>query len=155
MNFYKRLSRASSQNEIDGIEEEIVDLYGRTPMQVNSLLIIMAIRLIMKELRVSKLDYSKGQLIISFDVSTIVKPEPLIQWVQKKPQSRLAPGDKILYQIGSIESSERANASLSVLRDLISLTNEPELDSANMMAQPGESKVKYKFFKKRAFGTKQ
>ena len=155
MNFYKRLSRASSQNEIDGIEEEIVDLYGRTPMQVNSLLIIMAIRLIMKELRVSKLDYSKGQLIISFDASTIVKPEPLIQWVQKKPQSRLAPGDKILYQIGSIESSERANASLNVLRDLISLTNEPELDSANMMAQPGESKVKYKFFKKRAFGTKQ
>ncbi|MFA6222375.1 MAG: transcription-repair coupling factor [Desulfomonilaceae bacterium] len=155
MNFYKRLSRASSRNEIDGIEEEIVDLYGRTPTQVNSLLIIMAIRLIMKELRVSKLDYSKEQLIISFDPSTNMRPESLIQWVQKKPKSRLAPGDKILYQIGSVESTERATASLSVLRDLIALTNEPDIDRTNTTPQSGESRVKYKFFKKRAFGTKQ
>ncbi|MCX5873631.1 MAG: transcription-repair coupling factor [Deltaproteobacteria bacterium] len=155
MNFYKRLSRASSQPEIDGIEEEIVDLYGITPEQVRSLLTIMGIRLVLKELRISKLDYAKGSLILTFDQSTIVSPESLIKWVQEKRKARLAPGDRLIYQIGLVDSTERAKLSLTTLRELLSLTKGQEKDQTFYTGQPWEPTVKYKLFKKKSFGLRK
>ncbi len=154
MNFYKRLSRASSQSEIDGIEEEIIDLYGKTPEQVNALLSIMAIRLVMKELRVSKLDYAKGDLVISFDESTIVTPESVIKWVQKNQNVRILPGDKLVYQIGSVDLKERTDKALVVLRELLYLTNDQKMDQTSSIVEPGQPLVKYKLFKKKWLGSK-
>lgn len=154
MNFYKRLSRSSSQSEIDQIAEEIIDLYGKTPEQVETLLIIMTIRLVMKELLVSKLDYSKGRLIISFDESTTLTPESLIKWVQDRKNAGIAPGDKMIYQIDSIDSKERASIALGVLRELLHLTKNQKLDQTNNTEKSEQPLVKYKLFKKKAFGSK-
>ncbi|HMK34748.1 MAG TPA: transcription-repair coupling factor, partial [Desulfomonilaceae bacterium] len=38
MNLYKRLSRASGSSEIDEIEEEILDLYGKSPIEATHLI---------------------------------------------------------------------------------------------------------------------
>lgn len=154
MNFYKRLSRASSQSEIDGIEEEIIDLYGKTPEQVNALLSIMAIRLVMKELLVSKLDYAKGDLVISFDESTIVTPESLIKWVQENQNVRILPGDKLVYHTGSVDLKERTDKALVVLRELLYLTNDQKMDQTSSIVEPGQPLVKYKLFKKKSLGSK-
>jgi transcription-repair coupling factor (superfamily II helicase) len=151
MNFYKRLSRASSQAEIDGIEEEIVDLYGRSPEQVNALFGIMKLRLVMKELRILKLDYVKGSLVISFDQSTTVTPGSLIKWVQKEPSAQLAPGDKLIYQIGLIDSTQRANVGFKVLSELLNLTKDETIDETSLNGNSVEPKVKYKLFKKKVF----
>ena len=155
MNFYKRLSRASSQGEIDGIEEEIIDLYGKAPEQVNSLLSIMAIRLVMKELLVSKLDYAKGDLIISFNESTIVTPETLIKWVQEKQKVRILPGDKLVYKIGSVDSKERANIAFDVLKELLYLTKDQKMEQTSNIAETAQPLVKYKLFKKKTLGSKK
>ena len=151
MNFYKRLSRASSQAEIDGIEEEIVDLYGRSPEQVNALFGIMKLRLVMKELRILKLDYVKGSLVISFDQSTTVTPGSLIKWVQKEPSAQLAPGDKLIYQIGLIDSTQRANVGFKILSELLNLTKDETIDETSLNRNSVEPKVKYKLFKKKVF----
>ncbi len=151
MNFYKRLSRASSQSEIEGIEEEIVDLYGRTPEQVNALFGIMRLRLVMKEIRVSKLDYVKGSLMISFDQSTTITPGSLIKWVQEEPDASLAPGDKLIYQIGLIDSTRRANACLKILSELLNLTKDEKIDETSLNRSSLEPQVKYKLFKKKVF----
>jgi transcription-repair coupling factor (superfamily II helicase) len=151
MNFYKRLSRASSQAEIDGIEEEIVDLYGRSPEQVNALFGIMKLRLVMKELRILKLDYVKGSLVISFDQSTTVTPGSLIKWVQKEPSAQLAPGDKLIYQIGLIDSTQRANVGFKILSELLNLTKDETIDETSLNRNSVETKVKYKLFKKKVF----
>lgn len=151
MNFYKRLSRASSHAEIDGIEEEIVDLYGRSPEQVNALFGIMKLRLVMKELRILKLDYVKGSLVISFDQSTTVTPGSLIKWVQKEPSAQLAPGDKLIYQIGLIDSTQRANVGFKILSELLNLTKDETIDETSLNRNSVETKVKYKLFKKKVF----
>jgi transcription-repair coupling factor (superfamily II helicase) len=145
------LSRASSHAEIDGIEEEIVDLYGRSPEQVNALFGIMKLRLVMKELRILKLDYVKGSLVISFDQSTTVTPGSLIKWVQKEPSAQLAPGDKLIYQIGLIDSTQRANVGFKILSELLNLTKDETIDETSLNRNSVETKVKYKLFKKKVF----
>jgi transcription-repair coupling factor (superfamily II helicase) len=108
MNLYKRLSRAESLDEIGEIEEEMLDLYGKSPVPVNNLLGIMRIRVAMKRIRILKMDYSNQDLVVTFNADTPVIPERLIAWAQSASNSvRLLPGDRLAYRIGNVESEAR------------------------------------------------
>jgi transcription-repair coupling factor (superfamily II helicase) len=118
MNLYKRLSRADSPTEIEEIEEEIIDLYGKTPLQVSHLLAIMRIRLDLKQLRVLRLDYTGRELIFAFDADTSVSPLILVWWAQKDPRVRVLPGDKLGYMVGETDSESRVQYCYAVLERL-------------------------------------
>jgi len=118
MNLYKRLSKASENTEIDEIEEEIFDLYGKAPTPVFHLLKIMRIRLIMKELRILRLDYNQQEMVLSFDAETPVNPAILVVWAQKDYRVRLLPGDRLGFRTGNLEEAERIQAAFKVLQVL-------------------------------------
>jgi transcription-repair coupling factor (superfamily II helicase) len=118
MSLYKRLSRASEPTEVDEIEEEMVDLYGKNPSQVADLVQIMRIRLMMKEIRVVKLDYDGKELIFSFDPSTPINPTALITWAQKDPAVRLIPGDRLAYRVGNLSPQSRIQRSVELMTNL-------------------------------------
>ena len=118
MSLYKRLSRASEPTEVDEIEEEMVDLYGKNPIQVADLVQIMRIRLMMKKIRVVKLDYDGKELIFSFDPSTPINPSALITWAQKDPAVRLIPGDRLAYRVGNLSPQSRIQKSVELMTNL-------------------------------------
>ncbi|MGB9617840.1 MAG: transcription-repair coupling factor, partial [Desulfomonilaceae bacterium] len=74
MNFYRRLSKARGAQEIDEIEEEMVDLYGKEPVEVGQFTKIMHIRTLMCELRISRVDYNGRDLVLSFGEGTPIDP---------------------------------------------------------------------------------
>jgi transcription-repair coupling factor (superfamily II helicase) len=115
MNLYKRLSRADSASEIDDIEEEIIDLYGKTPVQVSRLLAVMRIRLDLRNLRILRLDYTGKELIFAFDAETKVNPLVLVWWAQKDRRVRVLPGDKLGYVIGQADEEARVRYASAVL----------------------------------------
>jgi transcription-repair coupling factor (superfamily II helicase) len=118
MNLYKRLSRAAEPSEIDEIEEEIVDLYGRTPLQVSHLMQVMRIRLAMKEVRIQKLDYNEQDVVLTFDSETRVSPQILIAWAHKDRRIRLVPGDRLAFRVGKIDAELRIDKCLTLLKHL-------------------------------------
>jgi transcription-repair coupling factor (superfamily II helicase) len=118
MNLYKRLSRADSRTEIEEIEEEIIDLYGKTPIQVSHLLEVMRIRLDLKQLRILRLDYTGRELIFTFDTDTSVSPVMLVLWAQQDPKVRVLPGDKLGYLIGETDPESRVRICCAVLKRL-------------------------------------
>jgi transcription-repair coupling factor (superfamily II helicase) len=119
MNLYKRLSRAEAPSEIDEIEDEVFDLYGRAPIQVDRLIRVMRVRLAMKELRIPKMDYNEPNLIISFDSDTPLDVGRLVEWAQREPSRvKLLPGDRILYRIGPVEPDDRIEGCLNLLGGL-------------------------------------
>lgn len=109
MSLYKRLSRATENREIDEIEDEILDLYGRPPQQVLHLVQIMRIRLAMKDLRILKLDFTGREFVVSFDQLTPVSPQALVSWAQQDPRVRLLPGDRLGYRTGETDPQLRIN----------------------------------------------
>jgi transcription-repair coupling factor (superfamily II helicase) len=115
MSLYKRLSKAENDEEISRIEDEMFDLYGKIPLQVNRLLQIMKIRLAMKDLRVLKLDYNGKDLTFTFDRDTPVRAADLAIWAQNNRKVRLLPQDKVSYQIGSTDSDGRIDQATSFL----------------------------------------
>jgi len=124
MNLYKRLSRASQGSEIDEIEDEIFDLYGRIPQGVSQLIQIMEVRLAMKEVRILKLDYSGQDLILAFDPATSVNPAALVAWAQQESAVRLLPGDRLAYRIGDVGPQPRINSCFQLLSRLRKLVGE-------------------------------
>ncbi len=118
MNLYKRLSRASEPAEIDEIEEEIVDLYGQTPLQVAQLMQVMRIRLAMKEVRILRLDYNEQDLVFTFDTETRVNPQTLISWSQNDGRIRLLPGDRLAFRVGKVDPMSRIKKCLALLERL-------------------------------------
>ncbi len=115
MNLYKRLSRASANSEIDEIEDEILDLYGKVPEQAYHLIQVMRIRTAMKEIRVLRLDYSGHHLVLSFDPETDLSPEALVAWAQSDERVRLLPGDRLSYRIGKVDAESRIDACFKLL----------------------------------------
>lgn len=123
MNLYKRLSRASQAVEIEEIEEEIFDLYGKNPREVSQLVQIMRIRLAMKELRILKLDYTGQDLVIAFDPETPVNPASLVTWAGQDHGVRLFPGDRLAYRIGEVDAQPRINSCFHLLESLRKLVD--------------------------------
>ena len=125
MNLYKKLSKASNQNEIDEIEDEIVDLYGKQPIEVLQLISLMRIRYEMKELGLLKLDYSNRELIFSFAPDPRIEPQRLIELIQTDKRMRLIPGDRLGYKLTTEEIDKRIDLCFKLLNRLKSLIEKP------------------------------
>jgi transcription-repair coupling factor (superfamily II helicase) len=118
MNLYKRLSRAAAPSEIDEIEEEILDLYGKAPIEAAHLIQVMRIRLAMKEIRIVRLDYTGQDLVFTFDSETPVSPQALIVWAQQDSRIRLLPSDRLAFRVGEADADSRINQCFELLESL-------------------------------------
>lgn len=150
MNLYKRLSRATDSSEIDGIEDEMFDLYGRPPEQVSHLIQVMRIRLAMKEIRILRLDYNQKDLIFTFDQDTPLDPQTIVAWTQRDGTVRLIPADRLACRIGNVPPRTRIDRCFAVLKEL---RDALDGDSAGIPVDPaadrGEDVPKFRRLKKR------
>lgn len=119
MNLYKRLSRASGASEINDIEEEMLDLYGKTPVQTSYLFQIMRIRLALKEIRAIRLDYNGQDLMFTFDSDTPLSPDTLVKWALRDINVRILPSDRLAYRIGEVAVDKRIDKCFALLDFLI------------------------------------
>lgn len=119
MSLYKRLSRASEENEVDEIEDEIADRFGRAPTEVVNLLGLMRIRLAMQALRIWKMDFNGQEFVLSFDPQTPVSPQFIIQCAQTNPETvRFLPGDRVAFRVGSSDASTRIRGAFELIEAL-------------------------------------
>ncbi|MBW2308529.1 MAG: transcription-repair coupling factor [Deltaproteobacteria bacterium] len=86
LQIYRRLSTASSAKDVEAIREEMADLFGPLPQEALDLLKVMHIRVLLKRLRIRKLDYTGRHLVLSFDESTPVSPSRLVEMVSLEPR---------------------------------------------------------------------
>ncbi len=144
MSLYKRLSRAEAESEIDEVEEEIFDRYGRPPVQTRHLLQVMRIRLMMKECGLTKLDYNGNDLVFTFDSETSLDPQALIFWIHKDKRMRLITGDRLGVKIGKTDPEKRLNECFTLLKSM------KELISGSERSVPPPEKIQPKTRIKRA-----
>jgi transcription-repair coupling factor (superfamily II helicase) len=119
MGLYKRLSRAEDNAEINRIEDEIIDLYGKQPQQVENLLGVMRVRVGLKTLRIVKLDYNGKDLVVTFDADTPVNPDFLIALAQNSPKKvRFLPRDRVAFFVGKNDPQELVHSCFRLIETL-------------------------------------
>jgi transcription-repair coupling factor (superfamily II helicase) len=86
LNLYRRLSNLKEESELTGMAEEMKDRFGPPPQEVGNLLKVMSLRLLLKRLRLHRLDVTQDGVTLTFSNDTPVKPETLVTLVKRDPR---------------------------------------------------------------------
>jgi transcription-repair coupling factor (superfamily II helicase) len=86
LNLYRRLSGLREKEELESMKEEMLDRFGPFPPEVSNLLEVMSVRLLLKKLRITRLDVVPDGLIVTFSEDTAVSPAKLVTLVKTQPK---------------------------------------------------------------------
>ncbi len=92
---YKRLASTETTEELDSIQEELVDRFGPTPEQAQSLLACHRLRLAARPLGVTKIDAGAERTTLQFVKHPPFDAGKLILMVQKDGRIRFAGPDRL------------------------------------------------------------
>lgn len=86
LNLYRRLSSLKESEELEGLASEMTDRFGAPPREVDNLLRLMSVRLLMKRLRIERLEITHEALVLTFAADTEVSAESLVRLVEANPR---------------------------------------------------------------------
>jgi transcription-repair coupling factor (superfamily II helicase) len=118
LSFYKRLATARTPEHIDGLLEEIVDRFGKLPIQAQTLIDVHRLRVLARPYGVVKVDAAPGVIHITFKPNPPVEPLRIIELVQKNRHIRLAGNEKLRIERELPDPKDRAQLVRDVLRSL-------------------------------------
>lgn len=111
---YRRLAACLDENEVDQIGEELVDRFGPLPNSVQNLMILMRIKCQLRRLRIRAAVASKYGVSLSFDESTPVNPQKIVDSIKRYPEHyQLTPDGKLV-----IKKPANAKISTDIVRSV-------------------------------------
>ena len=107
LTLYKRLANCDSDDELRGMQEELIDRYGEMPAQTLALLETHRLRLAGRTLGLAKLDAGPAAIQLQFVPNPPIDPAKIIRLLQSDRSFKLAGQDKLLWQKPSANLKER------------------------------------------------
>jgi transcription-repair coupling factor (superfamily II helicase) len=95
LSFYKKLATCDDEDALLGLQEELVDRYGKLPEAARALIETHRLRLAAEKLGVKKIDASEALIVIQFARDAPIDPARLIQLIQREKGLRLAGPEKL------------------------------------------------------------
>jgi transcription-repair coupling factor (superfamily II helicase) len=118
LSLYKRMANCESSDAIDGILEELVDRFGKLPVQAHALVETHRLRLSAKPLGISKIDAGEHAIALQFIPNPPVDAMKIIEMVQKNKHIKLAGQDKLRIEVRSPDLAVRISTVKETLRAL-------------------------------------
>ncbi len=124
---YKRLSGASTRDDLEDLRAEIIDRYGDAPDELDALCEMTTLKNSMREMRLRQLDAGPGRLVVTLGPDAALDGARLAKLVQRsKGALRLTPDMKLIARLdATVKGREFVNQAGKVLRDLEKLMLEP------------------------------
>jgi transcription-repair coupling factor (superfamily II helicase) len=93
---YKRLASCRDDAEVDRIRDELLDRFGALPVEAESLIEVIRLKIIAKRLGILTVDVARGEIVLTAADKTNVDPQRLLNLLkQGGPGLRVAPNHKI------------------------------------------------------------
>jgi transcription-repair coupling factor (superfamily II helicase) len=117
---YKRLSIASTDEDLSQIREEIMDCYGFIPSEVENLFEVISVRNMLKVIRGKKMGYDGQYLFIDFHRDSPVNPSKIVELSRKKVKGvKLTPDFKLSCFMPDLRTNEITRQSKELIQKLI------------------------------------
>jgi transcription-repair coupling factor (superfamily II helicase) len=84
---YKRLTQATSEEEIMEMQAELVDRFGTLPVAASYLLDVMKLRIHLTALLVKEAEFDGRRLVFNFHERTPVSPDAIIGLIRQQPKT--------------------------------------------------------------------
>jgi transcription-repair coupling factor (superfamily II helicase) len=95
LSHYKKLASSDDEDVLIGLQEELVDRYGKLPEPARALIETHRLRLVAERLGVKKIDASGEALVIQFMPNAPINPAQLIALMQRSKTMRLAGPERL------------------------------------------------------------
>ena len=118
LSFYKRLASAKNLQQIDSLQEEIVDRFGKLPAPSQSLIEVHRLRVLSQPYGVSKVDAGPAVITISFKKDAPIDPVSIMHLLQKNRHIKLAGNDKLRLDRALEDPQKRVQMVRDVLKSL-------------------------------------
>ncbi|MEY3201187.1 MAG: hypothetical protein RIR70_737 [Pseudomonadota bacterium] len=115
LTLYKRMSNCETEDELQGLQEELIDRFGDLPEQTQALMQTHKLRILAKPLGVAKIDASDTRISLQFIPNPPIEPMRIISLIQKNRHYKLAGQDKLTVSKVSEGLSARVGAVREVL----------------------------------------
>jgi transcription-repair coupling factor (superfamily II helicase) len=83
---YKRLTQATSEEDVAEIMGELVDRFGKLPLAALYLVEVMKLRVALKAMLVKEIEFDGKRLVLSFHQKTPVPPDTIIGLIRQHPK---------------------------------------------------------------------
>jgi transcription-repair coupling factor (superfamily II helicase) len=110
LTLYKRLANCDSEDDLIGMQEELIDRYGDMPPQTLALVETHRLRLAGRPLGLAKLDAGPAAIQLQFVPNPPIDPAKIIRLLQSDRSFKLAGQDKLLWQKATAGLKERIGA---------------------------------------------
>ena len=122
MGLYRRIGALESQAEIDSFAAEMVDRFGKIPVEAEFLLNTVALKMLCRASGVERIDAGEKALVLSFHDNKFARPDKLIAWIQKNaPLVKLRPDHRVIVQRVWADERQRISGVTSILAGLAKL----------------------------------
>jgi transcription-repair coupling factor (superfamily II helicase) len=116
---YKRVSLASTGEELDGIRDELLDCYGLVPVEVENLLAVIGIRNLLKTLKGKKMGYDGRAMSVSLQEKSPVDPVRIIEMYRRKVRGvQLSPDLKLTIPMPGLSGPAVLTRARELLQEL-------------------------------------
>ncbi len=111
MQFYKRIANLDSKERQEQISIEIIDRFGKLPIEIENLLQVAYLKNLCKKANIEKLENSQQGILISFRNNHFAKGEKLLELVFSSKNHIKLQGHKVLFlTVGKSDSDKLKNA---------------------------------------------
>ncbi|MCI0407217.1 MAG: DEAD/DEAH box helicase, partial [Acidobacteria bacterium] len=117
LSLYKAISSAQDRDELERIQSETRDKFGKIPSQGERLFALASLKLLAEKLRVASVDFAAEKVSIRFAADSPIAPEKLISAVSRLKGASLSPEGVLRIPVGSREEV-RVEAVREVLKGL-------------------------------------
>lgn len=118
LSVYRRISNARSQENIEDLEAEITERFGKLPEEVKRLMDIMRLKTIARQLLVASISEGKERVRLVFSQDTSVPPEKITGLHKTVPGIRFLK-DGFEFSVKGLSGSNAASKVYEVLKSLI------------------------------------
>ena len=122
MGLYRRIGALATQGEIDAFAAEMVDRFGRAPVEADFLLQTVALKLICRSAGVDRIDAGEKAVVFGFHDNQFARPERLIDWIQKNaPLVKLRPDHRVVVRRVWPDGRERLSGVTGIVSEMAKL----------------------------------
>jgi transcription-repair coupling factor (superfamily II helicase) len=99
LGLYRRLSFSRSEEEVERIREELIDRFGKIPNEVDHLLEVIKVKILLTKLSIKKFEETPSQFVLTFDETTRVSPQKVVDFVNRREgKYRFTPDSKLVIE---------------------------------------------------------
>jgi transcription-repair coupling factor (superfamily II helicase) len=84
---------------VEIIREELIDRFGKIPKEVDHLLEVIKVKILLTRLSIKKFEETPSQFVLTFDESTRVSPQRVVDFVHRgEGKYRFTPDSKLVIE---------------------------------------------------------